>query len=350
MFLPPDAPVSDFPSTSRFREQDWHRLAAFWHPVAFEHEIGNAPVAATLLDVDLVIYRTTDGIRVARDRCPHRGVRVSLGAIRDDRLVCPMHGMEFDSTGRAVRVPSVPDPNAPISPRLCLDMLRTELRYGIVWACLKPQPAWPLPQWPDISDAALRKVFVPVDEWHTSALRHTENFNDQAHFPFVHLGSFGSDDEVSTHDYQVQDTDYGIRFSYGYVEGGNRFPDGVEATERAVNYTYELTYPFSTLIIVDPQGSDFVHYFADAVSPVSVDRTRLFQQLTDTSGNPDPDYWVADSVKILEEDRPLVESQPALMPLHNGPESHHMPADRWSVHYRRALLERFGLGTATQEP
>ena len=109
-------------------------------------------------------------------------------------------------------------------------------------------------------------------------------------------------------------------------------------------YTYEMTFPFSTLIIVDPKGSDFVHYFADAVCPVSANETRLFQQLTDTTGKPDAEYWIKDSQQILIEDKPLVESQSAQMPLVSGPELHHMPADRWSIKYRQQLLERFGLG------
>ena len=71
------------------REQDWHILAGFWHPVAFEHDLGDEPQSVKLLDVDLVLYKTSDGITVARDRCPHR-VKVSLGRVIDDCLVCPM--------------------------------------------------------------------------------------------------------------------------------------------------------------------------------------------------------------------------------------------------------------------
>ena len=60
--------------------------------------------------------------------------------------------------------------------------------------------------------------------------RHVENFNDQAHFPFVHLQSFGSDEDLSTHDYEVEETEYGLRFEYDYVEGGNRFPMALTPT------------------------------------------------------------------------------------------------------------------------
>jgi len=177
---------------------------------------------------------------------------------------------------------------------MCLRTYQTEIRYGIVWTCLKPEPIWPLPVWPGIDNPDFKKVYVPSDVWQSSATRHAENFNDQAHFPFVHLKSFGSDNDLSTQEYEVEETEFGLRFDYEYVEGGNRFPDGVDAENTEVVYTYELTFPFSTLIYVDVQGSDFIHYFADAVSPVSAIQTRIFQQLTDTTGDPDPKFWIED--------------------------------------------------------
>ena len=335
---------TEFPKESDFRECDWHILAGFWHPIAFSHEIESRPVAAKLLDVNLVIFRTSTGLTVARDTCPHRSTALSKGHVIDDHLVCPMHGAQFDEMGQCRKLPSLEDQSRPISPMMNLKAYCSEERYGIVWTCLKPEPIWPLPVWPGIKETSLRKVFVPVETWQCSAIRHTENFNDQAHFPFVHLGSFGSDDDLSTHDYAVEETEFGLRFDYHYVEGGNRFPDGIDKENREVVYSYELTFPFSTLIYVDVQESAFVHYFADAVCPVSVNETKMFQTLTDTTGNPNPDYWIHDSLQILSEDRPLVESQPAHIALGKSDETHHIPADRWSIVYRRVLRERFGLG------
>ena len=340
---------SDYPEHSEFREQDWHILAGFWHPVAFAHEIREKPMPSKLLDVDLVIYRTADAVTVAKDVCPHRSTQLSQGHVVDDCLVCPMHGMRFDSFGVCRKIPSVPDQSLPISPRMNLQLYQSTERYGIIWTCLKASPIWPLPMWPGIDDPELQKVFVPADTWHCSAARHTENFNDQAHFPFVHLKSFGSSEDLSTHDYEVKKTDFGLRFDYAYIEGGNRFPDGVKKENREVIYTYDLTFPFSTLLYVDAQGSDFIHYFADAVSPVSVNETRMFQQLTDSTGNPDPEYWVRDSLQILAEDQPLVEGQSRPISLGRGEEYHHIPADRWSILYRKLLRDQFGLGIAHRE-
>lgn len=346
MFLPADhsEQESDFPGNSSFREHDWHILASFWHPVAFSHDISDKPQAAKLLDVNLVLYRTAQGISVARDRCPHRGVQVSAGRMIDDYLVCPMHGLHFDGDGICRKIPSLADQTAPISPKMCLRTYQSFEQYGIVWACLKDNPIWPLPQWRGIANPAYEKVYIPSDTWRASAARHVENFNDLAHFPWVHTQSFGSDASFSIMDYQVEDTDYGLRFEFPYEEGGNRFPDGVEAENRKVTYTYEFTFPFSTLLIVDPLGSDFVHYFADTACPISAHETRIFQLLTDSTGSPDPEFWINDSLAINADDKSLVESQPPQLPLGPGAELHHIPADRWSIRYRRLLAEKFGFG------
>ena len=341
-----DDAQTDYPVGSHIRERDWHILVGFWHPIAFAHEIAERPIAARLLDVPLVIYRTASGIAVARDRCPHRGARLSDGRIIDDQLVCPMHGLHFAGDGRCTRIPSVADPAFPIPSRFRLTTYQATMRYGIVWVCLKDAPLWPLPEWEGLRDPALRTVYMPPFTWQTSAGRHVENFNDLAHFPWVHGGSFGNSVVTPVPPYQVRQTNYGLTFDFPYTEGVNRFPDtaGIGKTTRDVVYTFELTYPFSSLIKVAPIGSDFVHYFGDAACPVSARESRIFQICTDTTGDPDPAYWIKDSLAIVVEDQPLVEGQePGNLPLDLRQEIH-IPADRLSIAYRKALVEKFGLG------
>lgn len=337
--------ASALPANCSFRESDWQVLAGFWHPVAFAGEVGDEkPLAARLLDVDLVLYRTSAGVAAARDLCPHRGTRLSAGRLHDDMLVCPMHGLHFDRSGACRRIPSMAEPDPKIPAKLCLQSYRCVEHYGLVWVCLTGDPLWPLPQWEGIGDPDLTKVYVPSDTWQAAASRHVENFNDVAHFPFVHLGSFGDAGEAVFPRYKVKETEAGLAFSVPYVEGNNRFPDGVEAARREVTYHYELTFPFSTLLIVDPAGSSFRHFFADTVCPLSAHETKIFQQLTDTTGDPDPDYWIKDSLVINDEDKSLVENQrPEDLPLDLAAELH-IPADRFSVEYRKALVRKFGLG------
>ena len=194
MFLATDHSTqlnTDLPRHCTFRESDWHILAGFWHPVAFLHDIGDKPVAARLLDVNLLIYRTSEGITVAKDRCKHRGTRLSLGWMQDDLVVCPMHGLHYDAQGVCRKIPSIADPDARIPEKLRLQTYRAEQRYGIIWVCLKEKPAWPLPYWRQLEDSQYQSMFVPPGKWRVAAGRHVENFNDVAHFPWVHGATFG---------------------------------------------------------------------------------------------------------------------------------------------------------------
>jgi vanillate O-demethylase monooxygenase subunit len=134
-----------------------------------------------------------------------------------------------------------------------------------------------------------------------------------------------------------------------YIEGGNRFPDGIKTKKRRVRYLYELTYPFSTLLHVCPLGSNYAHYFADAACPVTAHRTRIFQVYTDSTGYPDFDTWTAEALIINAEDKPLVEGQrPIELPLDISEEIN-IPADRMSLEYRKGLVKKFGLGAAMEE-
>ena len=119
--------------------------------------------------MELVIYRTSQGISVAQDICPHRGTRLSAGWIEGDSLVCPMHGLCYDHSGNCVKIPSVGDKNARIPPRMRLKSLLTEDRYGIDWVCLADTPSHPLPVWPGIGDDSLKKLHIPSDIWHAAA-------------------------------------------------------------------------------------------------------------------------------------------------------------------------------------
>ncbi|MEO0402626.1 MAG: aromatic ring-hydroxylating dioxygenase subunit alpha [Pseudomonadota bacterium] len=346
MFLPLASAetASDMPRNCTFSEGDWTVLSQFWHPIAFAHEITNKPVPARLLDVDLVIWRTPQGVSVARDLCPHRGTRISAGRVDGDQLICPMHGLHFDAAGQCTKIPSNPDQDARVSTRLRLQLLRCEERYGILWTSLSQDPIWSIPDWPGIRDDSLKRVYIPPNTWNAAASRHVENFNDVAHFPWVHKDTFGGSEEDRFPSYDVLETEYGLTFDLGYDEGGNRFPDDVPGDSRHVVYTYELTYPFSTIIIIQPNDSWYIQYFADTVCPVSAYETKIFQVATDTTGTPDEDFLIKESLMINDEDKDLVEAQrPEDLPL-NIRDEVHIPADAMSIAYRRGLVKQFGLG------
>ena len=59
-----------------------------WHPVALCEDVVRQPLAATLLERDLVLWRDATGtVHAWADQCPHRGARLSIGQVVDGRLL-----------------------------------------------------------------------------------------------------------------------------------------------------------------------------------------------------------------------------------------------------------------------
>ena len=71
-----------------------------WYVGAWSHELDDGPIARKLLGEDVVMFRNPDGKAGAlEDRCPHRGVRLSLGKSVAEGLQCGYHGMVFGRDG-----------------------------------------------------------------------------------------------------------------------------------------------------------------------------------------------------------------------------------------------------------
>lgn len=82
----------------------------------------------------------------------------------------------------------------------------------------------------------------------------------------------------------------------------------------------------------------------DTVCPVSAHESGIFQILADNSGDPVTDELIQETININKEDQPLVETQsPEELPL-DLREEIHIPADRMSLEYRKALAGKFNLG------
>ena len=354
MFLSTDKKqLSELPRTCTFPENDWHILAGFWHPVAFSKDIvDNKPIKAKLLDVELVLYRTVEGIAAARDLCVHRGAALSLGWMDDDgqNIVCPFHGLHYNREGECTKIPSVDDPSKPIPKTIRLMTYQAQERYGLIWVCLKPKAIRPIPEWPLLENAEKEwlTIEIPQGFWKASASRHCENFNDLAHISWVHMKTFGNRARPGIVDYKLELNDNGMLMEMPYIEVERGFNDDEGEREREVYYKHMFTFPFATDLQVDyktDEGGKVTSHFYDIGTPVSARETAIFQiTQTNIPGSTAEDYAEYQLI-TNEEDIVVVESQrPEEVPL-NIAEEIHIPADKFSIQYRRALVRLFGLGS-----
>ena len=77
-----------------------------WHVVATGSELLERQIVKkNLLGEELVIWCSGgDRFMAWSDSCRHRGVRLSMGEIIGETLVCPYHGLGFNCAGECVHV------------------------------------------------------------------------------------------------------------------------------------------------------------------------------------------------------------------------------------------------------
>lgn len=326
------------PSTSSFSAGDWQRLARCWFPVATVSEIGNKPVSATLLDEQLVIYRTQGEIVIAKNVCPHRGVPLTLGSVEEKGIVCPYHGLRFGEGGRCNRIPASPDQAVPS--KLNLSTFPAEERYGLIWTCLAPEQgtAPQIPQMPHWDDEGFQHIVCDPFDIAGFAGRQVEGFLDVAHFAWIHTDTFADPDNMEVPDYTVTETEQGFSADYlssmaNYAKGsGLESPEGFRWLRH-----FEMYLPFTASLTVHfPDNGRLA--ILNAASPVSARKTRLFVPIAKNFDKHIPVQDIKEfNRRVFAEDAGMVETQrPENLPLDLSLEAH-IPADRSSVAYRRGL-------------
>ena len=162
-----------------------------WYVAALSTEVSSAPLARTLLNSPMVLYRDTKGAAIVlEDRCVHRQAPLSLGEVIGDHLQCGYHGFTYDRTGACIRVPS----QAQIPPGACVRAYPVIEKQGFVHV------------WPgDPAQAECQAPFdfpsIDRDGWNCryASLRGRfdyrlliDNLMDLTHLAFTHKKTIGA--------------------------------------------------------------------------------------------------------------------------------------------------------------
>ncbi|MBI2728049.1 MAG: aromatic ring-hydroxylating dioxygenase subunit alpha [Polaromonas sp.] len=82
----------------------WIRNA--WYVAAFSNDLQHELLARTFMGEAVVMFRDTAGRAIAMaDKCPHRGVPLSLGKLVDGMVRCTYHGIRINSEGQCKHIP-----------------------------------------------------------------------------------------------------------------------------------------------------------------------------------------------------------------------------------------------------
>lgn len=132
-----------------------------WFAVSARGELPHRHVAHTqLLGQELVLWRSASGVLNAwENRCPHRGVRLTLGTCLGEELRCQYHAWRFAAgSGQCTHIPAHPaqKPASTIRPRV----FQVSEDSTFAWVNLAPE-ALPTPGAEDPHPGiALRSIFV----------------------------------------------------------------------------------------------------------------------------------------------------------------------------------------------
>ena len=164
-----------------------------WYVIADAAQVrAGRPLALRRFGESLVLWRDAQG-RVAGlpDRCPHRGVPLSHGKVREGNIECPFHGFRFDGHGQCVGIPSEGDDPGLVS-RYRTPALELREAHGWIWLWRgQPREQYPEIEYFDaVQPGDVRHTTSVV--WATNYIRVIENQIDFTHLAFVHATTIGA--------------------------------------------------------------------------------------------------------------------------------------------------------------
>jgi ferredoxin-NADP reductase/nitrite reductase/ring-hydroxylating ferredoxin subunit len=115
-----------------------------WYPIARSDEAPPRHVyQAQLFGYEFAVWRDDRGlVNVWENRCPHRGLRLSLGINTGTELRCQYHGWTYESqSGACTHVPAHPDLSEPS--KACALSIATLEQEGFIWTAFDPLTAAP---------------------------------------------------------------------------------------------------------------------------------------------------------------------------------------------------------------
>jgi phenylpropionate dioxygenase-like ring-hydroxylating dioxygenase large terminal subunit len=183
------------PGTTRYPRYDAAALGfeKYWYPVMLSRQLKEGkPAALTLFGQRIMFYRDRGRAFALQDRCPHRGVRISVGKQEfPGTWSCRYHGWTFDLKSGKVVAALTDGPDSKVCGNAGVRVYPVEERGGMIWVYNGTDT--PPPVEDDIPSELLRED--AVSEWRFTERpgdwRHAaENGFDEGHGKYLHRDSW----------------------------------------------------------------------------------------------------------------------------------------------------------------
>jgi len=181
-----------------------------WYAAVWSSDLAGAPVARTLLDEPVVLFRCVSGqVAAFEDRCCHRAAPLSRGTVEGDALRCGYHGLKFAPDGRCIEVPI----QSQVPPGARVRTYPVCERWNVVWIWMgDPARADPatIPELPWLASAdwKLTPGYIHVG---SNAQLLIDNLLDFTHVTYLHARTIAGDPKEATTPTRTERLHGGIR-------------------------------------------------------------------------------------------------------------------------------------------
>ncbi len=289
-----------------------------WYVILLASEVKiNQIVGCTRLGTKLVVWRDDDEqVHCIYDRCVHRGVSLCKGEVKNNHIICPFHGFEFDGSGKCVLIPANGKANK-VPKNFQTQAYRVVEKYGYIWLYYADEfPATDdIPFFTDLSgeqgDTFATKDYAEC--WNTHYTRAVENQLDVVHLPFIHRNTIGKGNKTVVNGPYVEvDQENLIIRTYNEVDHGQNPKTADEIKTDVLKKDYKLEFRMPALW----QNHIFDKLrITIAFSPIDDDHTmiymRTWQKIVTVPLGKQFMNWqsMRQAIRVLHEDKPVVESQ-----------------------------------------
>lgn len=163
-----------------------------WYAILSSSEIKNNEIKSIKrLGNDFVLYRGENGsLSCFADKCAHRGAALSKGWLKNNCIVCPFHGIEYDSSGKCIHIPSEGIKSEKEFSKFNLKNYHVKEVQNIVY--LWNGDGEPIEEVDVFEIDYENMVYSEIcDHWKVHYSRVVENQLDVSHLPFVHHNTIG---------------------------------------------------------------------------------------------------------------------------------------------------------------
>lgn len=164
-------------------------LREFWYPAVRASKVGEKPIAVKLVGDEIALYRDAGKVYAVHNRCPHRGLPMSMGKRNfPGTISCAYHGWTFDTKGACVAALNE-GPCSRLPGRVSIRTYPVEERNGVVWVYMGAKAPRPIED--DVPAELLDPkaiTYFHTEEWDFNWLPGLENLMD-THDLFVHRNS-----------------------------------------------------------------------------------------------------------------------------------------------------------------